>query len=282
MSATHPLKNYSTMEYEAAGLCVCVEAMNDMANHSMVSLLDVSDGSGEVQVNFHSSVHRDLFLIRLLDFVKEGGSSDVTGLTGSCLDVLKNACVTKSFDESNSVSQLKFAVDALSNWLNQSRKVKMWLPSLNIDAIFEVPRADFLFIAANSTKHNLSRLTRVAYVVEKSMISHGYTVSKEQVVFALNEFNEHLSDNYFVYYGTWLMELINNVRWGLHAYLFPVFSKSYRNTEDGLYGFEYPDSIHHEMPRLWFWRLMNTVRRQPYLRKFSGARSFKQESSLEW
>lgn len=45
--------------------------------------------------------------------------------------------------------------------------------------------------------------------------------------------------------------------------------------------YAYPPSITNEIPRQWFWRLMNNVRRGPNLGRFAGARSLKNVSSLE-
>ena len=43
-------------------------------------------------------IHRDLFLVRLLDFSKELGESVLTGVQGSCLAVLEEACKSLSFE----------------------------------------------------------------------------------------------------------------------------------------------------------------------------------------
>ena len=79
-------------------LCIALEAVNDIANHALLDLLDLSSSPGEAQVRYKSHVHQQLFLIRLLDFAKEGGDQALTGTPGSCLDVLLAACVTRAFD----------------------------------------------------------------------------------------------------------------------------------------------------------------------------------------
>lgn len=83
-------------------------------------------------------------------------------------------------------------------------------------------------------------------------------------------------------YSTWLSELLNNVRWGLQTYLVPTFASSYKaSSDDSLtYSYEYPYHIQEDVPRQWFWRLMNNIRARPYLKKFVGAHYLKQESSL--
>lgn len=97
---------YNAIEQETIGLCICLEAVDDIANNLLLTLRDVSAYPGQAEVIFQNCVHRDLFLIRLLDFVKESGDKQLTGVTGSCLAVIKQACATKSFDVNGSVADL--------------------------------------------------------------------------------------------------------------------------------------------------------------------------------
>ena len=273
----------STAERETIGLCICLEAVGDIANHVLLTLRDVSTYPGEAEVFFQTSVHRDLFLIRLLDLVKENSSQQLTGVTGSCLAILREACTTKSFDVNGSVTDLRNSIEALERWLNYKKTITLWLPTLDINATINVSRLELLNITGNHSKHNLSRLTRVSGDVAKILSNHGYSVPEEQIPLALDDFREHLAENHFLYYSTWLSELLNNVRWGLQSYLEPTFAHSYRaGLEDSLaYSYEYPADIQGDVPRQWFWRLMNNVRDKPYLKQFVGAHYLKQESSLE-
>ena len=277
------MMNYSAAERETIGLCVCLEAIGDIANHALLTLGEVSAYPGEAEVHFQDSAHRDLFLIRLLDFVKESGSKQLTGVTGSCLVVLKEACITKCFDIDGSVNDLRNSVEALEEWLNRKKPITLWLSTLGINAHIDVSRMEFLNIIGNHSKHNLSRLTSVSRDIAKILNDHGYSVPEEQVPLALDDFREHLAENYFNYYSTWLAELLNNVRWGLQTYLNPTYARSYKSGPEGSppYGYEYPKDIQGDVPRQWFWRLMNHVRSRPYLKRFVGAHYLKNESSLE-
>jgi hypothetical protein len=274
----------SALEQEAIGLCIGLEAIGDLANHALLDIRAPSDQTGEVEVYFHSHVHEQLFLIRLLDFVGEGASKPLTGVSGSCLDVLKHAAATRSFDISGSVSHLASSVEALDCWLKHSKKIELWLPTLNINADVEVSRLEFLKISGNHLKHNLSRLTGISREVAGLLGRSGYKVDEELVPLALDDFREHLSENYFLYYGTWLAELLNNIRWGIQSYLEPTFRRAYRDIPDEAprYVYDYPPGIEGDLPRMWFWRLMNNVRTGPYFPRFAGASYLKKESSLEW
>jgi hypothetical protein len=90
-----------------------------------------------------------------------------------------------------------------------------------------VPRIEFLFILGNHVKHNLSRLTEVSRRVADILAGHGHQVQLEQVPLALDDFQEHLGEDYFAYYGSWLAELVNNVRWGIQDYVLPTFREAY-------------------------------------------------------
>jgi len=275
--------NYSASEQEAIGLCVCLEAVDDIANHSLLELRDVSSLPGETEVYFHSHIHQQLFLIRLLDFVKEIGDKQLTGIQGSCLEVLRSACITESYEINGGINDLKESVEQLDKWLNYQMPITIWLPTLNINATIEISRLDFLKISGNHSKHNLSRLTGVSKDIAKILSDHGHSVPLEHIPLALDDFREHLEENFFVYYGTWLAELMNNIRWGVQTYLEPTFRKSYRagGTESFAYTYEYPIEVKHDVPRQWFWRLMNNIRVRPYLKKFKGAHYLKKKSSLE-
>ena len=275
---------YNTAEIETIGLCISLEAVGDMVNHALLELRDVSMYPGEVEVYFHTHIHQELFIIRLLDFVKETGDSRLTGVSGSCLKVLQSACKTCSFNQDSSVDSLRESVKELDDWLNYKTPIKIWLPTLDIEADIEVSRLDFIAISGNHFKHNLSRLTGVSKHIHSLLENNGYSVPLEQIPLALDDFREHLQENYFIYYGTWLAELLNNIRWGLQRYLQPTFMASYikDDPDDIRYRYEYPEEIQDEVPRQWFWRLMNNIRTGPYLKEFTGAHYLKEQSSLEW
>ncbi|WP_320838234.1 hypothetical protein [Zhongshania sp.] len=276
--------SFSPIEQEVVGLCVSYEAAVDIANHALLELQVCSRHPEEKRALFPSHIHEQLFLIRLLDFVSEKGNSQLTGVKGSCLDVLEAACNSACFEESGRVEVLRSAVVELRVWLAYSGKTKLWLPSLDINAELEVSRLDFLFIAANHSKHNLSRLTGVANRISSFLNDHGYEISTEEIPLALDDFREHLSENYFVYYGTWLTELVNNIAWGVWTYLQPQFERSFRpeGRNSLFYSYDYPKGVSDPIAQRWFDRLMGNIHTRPYLEQFLGDQDLKEKCSLEW
>ncbi|MBN2722230.1 MAG: hypothetical protein JXQ77_05375 [Campylobacterales bacterium] len=276
--------NYTETEKEVIGLCVSLEAAGDMANHALLEMRRVEQCPDEAEVYFKTHIHQQLFLIRLLDFVSENSNGQLTGHKGSCLSLLKQASKSRKFDIEGSVKSLSKAVEELEAWLNYKRRIKLWLPTLDLKAEIEVSRLDFLFIAANHSKHNLSRLSGVTSRIKNLLSKNGYSVDVEHIPLALDDFQEHLNGNYFIYYGTLLCELINNLIWGVHLYLHPQYLKSYVFTNEVSflrYEYVYPDDVVSQVPRQWFWRLMNNVRSNPYIERFRGAHYLKEQSSLE-
>lgn len=270
---------YSVAEREVIGLCIVWEAIDDLVNRALLDLAHADEQPHAAVVRFPTLIHRDLFLARLLDFAKETGDSTLTGVQGSCLAVLEEACKNLSFEINDSSLPLVKATSALSDWLCASTPLKMWLPSLNVEAQLSVPRIDFLFVAGNQAKHNISRLTSVSKFIAKMLEEHGYKVAPERIPLALDDFREHLHADYFIYYGSWLAELLNNVRWGLYQYLLPTFQKSFTPDTAGgvIYAYRYPDEIAGEIPKEWFWRLMNLCRGEPYVKPFTVAKDLKKE-----
>lgn len=270
------------IEREAIGLCISLEALNDIVNHALLDVRKSTRSRGEAEVYFKDFVHSSLFVIRFLDFAKEAGDSKLTGVSGSCITVLKEACQSKSFDVDGSVEQLEVALEDLRSWLDFKSPLKLWLPTLDIEAKIEVSRMEFLNISGNHSKHNISRLTGVSKGIHKILLEHNYEVPVEAIPFALEDIQEHLDENYFIYYGTWMAQLLNDIRWGIQRYLEPVYISCFRKGSDNFsYRYEYPTGFENEVSKQWFRRLMNHIRSAPYVEKFLANSIFKEQSSLE-
>jgi len=272
----------NSIERETIGLCISLEALNDIVNHALLDVRESSRNRGESEVYFKDFVHRSLFVIRFLDFAKEVGDSKLTGVSGSCIDVLKEACRSKNYDIHDGVKELELPLEELQKWLDFKAPIKLWLPTLNIEAEIEISRMEFLKISGNYSKHNISRLTGVSKQIHQVLSEHNYDVPIELIPLALEDFREHLDENYFIYYGTWMSQLLNDVRWGIQRYLEPTYISCYKQGTDRFsYKYEYPDKLKNEIAKQWFWRLMNHNRAAPYVKRFSAPSIFKGQSSLE-
>lgn len=270
---------HSAAEKEAIGLCIVWEAIGEMANHVLLQVSMNDDSAAEAEIRFHTREHQQLFLVRLLDFVTEKGTPSLTGVDGSCLDVLRATCATKAFDVEGSAGPLERAVESFTAWLAAATPLRLWLPTLDIDAHLTVPRHELLFVVGNQSKHNLSRLTGVSRRIAEILRGHGHVVPIELIPLALDDFRQHLQEVYFVYYGTWIAEHLTTIHWGIQNYLLPTFREAYLPAAEGEYKYSYvfPTTVTNEVAREWFWRLMNHVRSGPYIQPFFAPRYMKEE-----
>jgi len=264
------------VKQEFVGLCVALEAINGMANHTMLQILGLDDSPHSVEVRFQTRAHQALFLARLLDFAKEPTKDSLTGVDGSCIEVLRTVCEARRVNPVSDARLLCKATAEFRDWLNSETRVALRLPTVDVEVVLNVPRIDFLFIAGNYAKHNLSRLTGVARSVVSVLKQHGHAVTHDQAILALHDIGDTLQEDYFSYYATWLAELLNNLRWGIQVYLQPIFDASFKiGTREFEYSYSYPPGVDDEISRAWFWRLMNHVRAGPSLAPFSGAEYMK-------
>ncbi|QWT22082.1 hypothetical protein KPL74_08755 [Bacillus sp. NP157] len=270
-------------EREAIGLCVCTAALDDLVNHDLMQL--TINGDGEMEVRFHARAHRSLFLIRLLDFVSEKGSAGLLGVKSSCLDVLEQVADQPVLGDQCGGEGLAAAVVALKSWMDAPITPTVWLPSIGTNARLSVTRHQLLEISGNQAKHNPSRLSAVSGKLQAILGAAGHQVAIDKVPFALGDLRDHLEGNLFIYYATWIAELLNNVRWAIHRYLEPVYRTVYRKESrfEGDYTFALPPGLTRgSAPHMWFHDLMNHVRSGPIVPPFRAWRFLREESSLEW
>jgi hypothetical protein len=85
---------------------------------------------------------------------------------------------------------------------------------------------------------------------------------------ALKEIYGDLHDNVLNYHASTITEMMNNIRWGIHAYLKPEFDRAYHKTDGIFYDFALPDDISTDLGITCYWELMNAVRSGPYVQRF--------------
>jgi hypothetical protein len=275
----------TSIEREAIGLSICCEALSDLVNHSMLVFIPVTSEPGEMEVRFQTGVHRSLFLIRLLDFLSEKGSAALLGQKASCLDVLEQAASLRQLSPGHAGDDLAKAVSAMKDWLEATITPTFWLPMIDLDVRLTVTHHQLLRISGNQAKHNPSRLSAVSQEVQVLLAEHGHQVPIDMIPFVLGDLREHLSENHFIYYATWITELLNDIRWGIQTYLSLVYTRTYCSDPDipFRYRFEPPAGIASgSTAHMWFHDLMNQVRAEPIIPRFRTSRFLRTQSSLEW
>jgi hypothetical protein len=93
----------------------------------------------------------------------------------------------------------------------------------------------------------------------------------------LPEFYDWFHDHVFSYHSSAIAEFLNNLRWGIYAYLRPEFERSFTRDDPQsiAYRFQYPQGCDHEPAKTLYWDLMNAVRMEPYVPRFPVTRYLK-------
>jgi hypothetical protein len=230
----------------------------------------------ESSILFHSETEQRLFNILLVDLLNP---MDV-GLAGagqSVLDGLGAICTTPHFDVGGSIASLRSTVDALKAWLDQEIIVSVHLSAISRTVDIKIKRREFIEVCGNISKHNFARLTRTASKVRGIFARNAFELVDHEDLLILDDFYERFHADILNYHGTAIVEMLNNVRWGIHEYLKPEYQRSY-TSEGGdppRYSFKYPASVTSAAAKTWYWELMNVIRAGPPVRRFVGTKWLK-------
>lgn len=254
-------------EHEVIFLRATIELIDALVNFEVLEIY--CDGEFS-EVRFKAPTHHKYFGILLVDFLSNIHTDSLLGHWPSQLDALKAVCSAPGFQNTVSADQLKLAVQEFSVWLDQEVSVAVWLPSLNTEATLTIERHRFLWMCGNVSKHNLLNLSQVASKLKKHLNASGLTVDESDALLALEDFYTRFHDDIFLYHSSRIVELLNNVRWGIHTYLRAEYQRSYvPSTEPGQpHRFIYPDAITSSFARECYWALMNSARTQPHFPRF--------------
>ena len=143
----------SIIEQEVIILKAVKELIDSMVNFQLMSLLGNDPDSN---ILFESSTHQKFFNIILVDFLSctdPMGPVKQTSYLGGLREIVNNP----SFDENNSVHNLKIATQEFKDWLEQEVEVNVWLPSIDKATKLNISRFDFLKMTGNISKHNYLR-----------------------------------------------------------------------------------------------------------------------------
>ena len=252
---------------EIVELWFACESLDSLVNHVLLSLS--SNAAEGVQVSFKTATHQRLFNILLIDFLCEKGGLRKEGQR-SCLEALEGACQTASFNKGSSVEFLREPVVALRAWLAAEITVPSWFPSVGLQLDLRVRRLECIHICGNISKHNPMRLTGAAKKLCEILARQGARLCPSKSLLLLKDFYERFHSDIFNYQSTAIIELLNDVRWGIHNYLMPVYVLTKIQDDGGpvKYTYKIPGTISDELSKYCYWELMNSVRQGPHLKPF--------------
>jgi hypothetical protein len=265
--------SFTEIEKEIIYLNAIAEMIDAMVNHEVFDLLGADPNS---EVSFRTMTHQQYFNIILVDFLSPSDSK-VVGEKRRYLEALLMICENPRSNKDGAINNLASAVKEFSDWLEHEIEVQIWMPSLNKNAPLSIKRREFIKICGNISKHNFSRLGGVGQELCEIFARKGIDTGIHGALLALYDFYEHFHVNILNYHGSTIVEFLNNIRWGIHEYLQPEFSRSivYMGGQPLEYRYTYPEGLVNEFAKICYWDLMNAVRSAPIVRKFVATQLLK-------
>ena len=258
--------------------------IDDMVNHAMFkSSASLTDGN----ILFHSFVHAQLFNVLLVDFLshpqydrkiqKRPFDLPTVNTSGapsdrSYLYYLKMICTDPNFG--SVPERLSKSLKSLAEWLDGDIVLKdAHFPTLGLVLDIRVNRLKSLSMTGNISKHNVTRLSDAANKLLEIFKQNGKTVALDECYAALPEFQELFHDHAFIYQSSYIVQMLNDLRWGIHEYLLPEFERScvpIRGEAGRQYHvkFNIPVSFENEFSKDSYRLLMQLVNKEPIIKSF--------------
>lgn len=265
--------NFTEIELEIINLKAIIDTLNNMINHEV---LDLRDSSTFVEVYFKSYTHQKYFNIILVDFLSPLDNT-LIGKKATCLEILQSICEKPLFNRDNSILLLKESTNTFSKWIDETIQVETWFPSIDKSASLNIKRRDFIYICGNISKHNFARLTRVAGKLFEILNQNGISINYHENLLILNDFFDKYHSNILTYLVSYLTEMLNDIRWGIHEYLLPEFNLSYKidSVNALVYSYTYPKGVDSAFGKACYCDLMKDIKSSPWVRKFKAPEYFK-------
>lgn len=260
-------KLFNEQEFEAVYLKAVIDSLDSMLSSE---LLELRGSDPDSEVYFHQKTHQKYFYILLVDFISKKGDNTLLGEKLTCLELINKICKNPNFNIDNSVSELKNAIDAFNSWLNKEIIVNTYLPTIDKECDLKLERKEFIYICSNISKHNFTSLTTVSKKLVEILKRSKIDISLHDSLLILEDFYERFHDDILIYHASNIVEMLNNIRWGIQVYLMPEFNRAYKKdpSDRFRYSYEYPEKIKDSFARSCYWDLMNSVRSEPRIKKF--------------
>jgi len=256
----------TAVEEEVVFLKATLDAIGSMVNFALMSLHGNDPDSSIV---FESPTHQQLFNVALVDFLSRTDKRAPVQQK-SYLEALRHIAASPSFSVDDSIASLRVATADFSNWLDAEITVDVWLPSIQVQTPLRVSRVQYIKMTGDLSKHNFLRSVGVAEDLGALLSKQGVQVEIDAAILALDDFYEWFHDHVLNYHSSTLAAYLNELRWGIHDYLGPEFSRSivWERGDPPIYRFTYPPGVTSRFGQESYWALMNLVRSKPYMRRF--------------
>lgn len=256
----------TTVEEEVVFLKATLEAIDSMVNSSLMSLRGADP---ESSILFETSVHQQFFNIALVDFLSRTDKKAPVQQR-SYLAALRQIAASPAFSVNDSIAPLRAATEEFTNWLEAEITVEVWFPSIQVETPLRVTRVQYIKMTGDLSKHNFLRAIGVAEELQALLGRQGVPVELDEALLALKDFYEWFHDHVLNYHSSTLAAYLNELRWAIHDYLVPEFTRSivWGGGDPASYRFTYPQGVTSRLGQESYWALMNLIRIKPYIRRF--------------
>jgi hypothetical protein len=254
------------IEEEVVFLKATLDAINSMVNFSILSL---RGSDPDCSVVFETRTHQQFFNIGLVDFLSRTDWKAPVRQS-SYLGALRAISGLPNFSVAGSVDDLRTATATFAAWLEAEITVDIWFPAVELQTSLRIPRMQYIKMTGDISKHNFLRSVGVAEDLRQLLSLQGIQIELDAAMLALDNFYEWFHKHVFNYHASTIAEFLNNIRWGIHTYLAPEFSRSIRFDPEApsMYEFTYPLGVTSAFGKAVYWDLMKIVCSEPYVRRF--------------
>ncbi|MCF7892084.1 MAG: hypothetical protein K9L96_03815, partial [Candidatus Omnitrophica bacterium] len=263
------------IEKEIIYLLAIKQFIDEMVNFE---ILNVYGKEPDASVGFRSMTHQKFFNIILVDFLS-CADTKILDEEQPYLKVLASICENPFFNRYNSIKNLSIATQNFRNWLIKEVIVeKIWLSSIDLETDLVIKRLEFIKICGNLSKHNFSRLSGVVRELRVIFERNKIMLNEEDALTIFEEFYDWFHNDIFNYHSSAIAEFLNNIRLGIHEYLWPEFKNSIvydTNKHPKKYHYTYPERVNNSFAKKCYWDLMDEIRSKPYMPKFQVTKYLK-------
>ena len=272
----------SEIEQEAIVLKTALDVIGDMVSFTMFKPLA---NTTEVTLDFGPNGSSRLFNILLGDFLgiskpipfdlpkpnQEKPPQEQTPCDQTYIFFLRRI-VSKPL-LGNDPKLIGEPLEAFATWLETVTTVpKVWFPSVGVECDLTLKRIDFLKLCGDLAKHSLARLSVNEGRLQEIFRDHDHPLKPGQAYLVMSEFYDWFHTNLFVYHSSTMAEFLNNIRWGIYAYLSDSAQEAYvpiPHETLPLYTIKPADGVSDPLAFSMFYDLMDTVRRSPTFPRFT-------------
>lgn len=255
-------------EREVVVLASVMGIIDDMVNHVIFSF----PGSDTTLQPFpETSTTRAYFALRLSDFLSQ--TDEHIGIAK--LPYLRHLTQIVESPSLGDATGLRAGVEQFVAWLNEKKTfAKVWLSTLSIETSLTPSRLSWLKVTGNLQKHDALRSGGTADDIVKWLQEQGHTIDRMDVLGALDDFREWLTEDALSAYIPKLGFLLNELRWETFEYLRPYYRRHH--------SVELDEALHLHRDRFTAdprittpfacgqrHALLNWVRKEPIVRRFS-------------